>query len=293
VTPAHAVDYVRGNGIDAPLRYRCAMAATRPVGDHLREWRQRRRLSQLDLAVEAEISTRHLSFLETGRSQPSRDMVLRLAERLAVPLRERNMLLVSAGYAPVFPERTMTDPALVAARRAVDLVLKGHEPYPAIAIDRHWTLIAHNRLVPLLVAMADEELRKPPINVLRLSLHPKGLAPRIANLTEWREHLLARLRRQVDVTADPVMVDLLKELAGYPKPRSPQPFRRDSEHDVGGVVVPLRLATPNGVLSFISTTTVFGTPIDITLSELALETFFPADPETGDALRQMAKNARG
>jgi transcriptional regulator with XRE-family HTH domain len=269
------------------------MATVRPVGDHLREWRQRRRMSQLDLAVDAEISTRHLSFLETGRSRPSREMVLRLADRLEVPLRERNMLLVAAGFSPVFPERMMADPALAAARRAVDLVLKGHEPYPAIAVDRHWTLIAHNRLVPLLIAMANAELRRPPINVLRLSLHPQGLAPRIANLTEWREHLLARLRRQIDVTADPVMIDLLKELSSYPRPRSPQPSVHSTEHDGGGVVVPLRLATPNGVLSFISTTTVFGTPIDITLSELALETFFPADTETGEALRRMAKNARG
>src|SRR5262249_51552070 len=168
-----------------------------------------------------------------------------------------------------------------------------HEPYPAIAIDRHWTMIAHNRLAPLLVALADAELRKPPINVLRLSLHPKGLAPRIVNLAEWREHLLARLRRQIDVTADPAMIDLMKELSGYPKPHSPRPFGQAAEHEVGGVVVPLRLATPNGVLSFISTTTVFGTPIDITLSELALETFFPADPATGEALRRMAKNTRG
>jgi hypothetical protein len=220
-------------------------------------------------------------------------MVLRLADRLDVPLRERNLLLVAAGFAPVFPERSMRDPALASARTAVDLVLKGHEPYPAIAIDRHWTLIAHNRLVPMLVAMADEELRRPPINVLRLSLHPKGLAPRIANLGEWREHLLARLRRQIDVTADPVMVDLLAELSRYPKPYGPQPPAHAAEHGGSGVVVPLRLATPNGVLSLISTTTVFGTPIDITLSELALETFFPADDATGDALHRMAKNARG
>jgi transcriptional regulator with XRE-family HTH domain len=289
----HAVDYVRGNGIGSALRYRRAMATSRPVGDHLREWRQRRRMSQLDLAVAAEISARHLSFLETGRSQPSREMVLRLAERLDVPLRERNMLLVAAGFAPVFPERTMSDPALAAARRAVDLVLAAHEPFPAIAIDRHWTLVAHNRLVPLLVAMADAELRQPPINVLRLSLHPQGLAPRIVNLAEWREHLLARLRRQIDVTADPAMIALMKELSGYPRPRSPPSFGRASEHEVGGVVVPLRLATPSGVLSLISTTTVFGSPTDITLSELALETFFPADPESGEALRRMAKNARG
>jgi transcriptional regulator with XRE-family HTH domain len=269
------------------------MTTIRPVGDHLREWRQRRRMSQLDLAVEADISARHLSFLETGRSQPSRDMVLRLADRLDVPLRERNLLLVAAGFAPVFPERTMSDPALASARAAVDLVLKGHEPYPAIAIDRHWTLLAHNRLVPLLVAMADAELRRPPINVLRLSLHPKGLAPRIANLGEWREHLLARLRRRFDVTADPVMIGLLEELSRYPKPFGPRPPAHAAEHGGSGVVVPLWLATPNGVLSLISTTTVFGTPIDITLSELALETFFPADAATGDALHRMAKNARG
>ena len=269
------------------------MTMIRPVGDHLREWRQRRRMSQLDLATEADISARHLSFLETGRSQPSRDMLLRLAGRLDVPLRERNTLLVAAGFAPVFPERPMNDPALASARAAVDLVLKGHEPFPAIAIDRHWTLIAHNRLVPLLLAMADEDLRTPPINVLRLSLHPKGLAPRIANLGEWREHLFARLRRQIDVTADPVMIVLMRELASYPKPRGRHPSQNGTEHGVGGVVVPLRLATPNGALSFISTTTVFGTPIDITLSELALETFFPADPATADALHRMAKNARG
>jgi transcriptional regulator with XRE-family HTH domain len=289
----HGVDYVAGNGIREPLRYRGAMTTIRPVGDHLREWRQRRRMSQLDLAVEAEISARHLSFLETGRSQPSREMVLRLADRLDVPLRERNLLLVAAGFAPVFPERSISDPALTSARAAVDLVLKGHEPYPAIAIDRHWTMVAHNRLVPLLVAIADEELRRPPINVLRLSLHPKGLAPRIVNLAEWREHLLARLRRQIEVSADPVMIDLMKELTSYPKPRSPQPFGRSPEHGDPGVIVPLRLAMPNGVLSFISTTTVFGTPIDITLSELALETFFPADPATGEALHGMARNARG
>jgi transcriptional regulator with XRE-family HTH domain len=265
------------------------MTTIRQVGDHLREWRARRRMSQLDLAVEADISARHLSFLETGRSQPSREMVLRLAERLDVPLRERNLLLVAAGFAPAFPERSMGDPALASARAAIDLVLKGHEPYPALAIDRHWTLIAHNRLVPLLLALADKELCRPPINVLRLSLHPKGLAPRIANLAEWREHLLARLRRQIDITADPLMIELMKELQRYPRPRSLQPIGSSMEHGAGGVVVPLRLATPSGVLSFISTTTVFGTPIDITLSELTLETFFPADPATGDALHRMAK----
>src|SRR5712672_251849 len=166
------------------LHYACGMQ-TLTIGTHLREWRQRRRMSQLDLASEAEISTRHLSFLETGRAQPSRDMVLHLAEQLEVPLRERNVLLVAAGYAPVFAERSLQDPALQAARKAVDLVLAGHEPYPALAVDRHWTLIAANSAVGRLIGGADASLLQPPVNVLRLSLHPKGLAPRIANLAEW------------------------------------------------------------------------------------------------------------
>src|ERR1700694_6065278 len=195
--------------------YRCAMTSAQTIGAHLRDWRQRRRLSQLDLALEAEISTKHLSFLETGRSQPSRDMVLRPAEPLEVPLRERNVLLVSAGYAPVFPQRPLADPALEAARRAVDLVLKGHEPYPALAVDRHWTLLARNAAVPPLLAGADAALLAPPVNVLRLSLHPQGLAPRIENLGEWRAHILARLHQQIDATADAVPVKLMDELAAY------------------------------------------------------------------------------
>jgi transcriptional regulator with XRE-family HTH domain len=254
---------------------------TQPVGSLLRKWRERRRLSQLDLACEAEISTRHLSFLETGRSAPSRDMVLRLAEYLDVPLRERNALLVAAGYAPAFPERPLDDPALQAARKAVDLVLAGHEPYPAIAIDRHWTLIASNNAVLPFMAGADPSLLNPPVNVLRLSLHPAGLAPRIANLAEWRLHLLARLRRQVEVTADPVLEELFNELSGYPSPGE----GAGENEEYAAVAVPFRLVTEQGILSFISATTVFGTPVDITLSELALESFFPADAATARALR--------
>src|SRR5712692_5836760 len=180
-------------------------SAVRAVGDHLREWRQRRRLSQLDLACAADISTKHLSFLETGRSQPSRDMVLHLADRLEIPLRDRNILLVAAGYAPVFPERPLGDPALGAARKAIDLVLTGHEPFPALAVDRHWTLIASNRAIPPLLAGASTSLLQPPVNVLRLTLHPEGLAPRVANLPEWRAHILERLRHQIGATADPVL----------------------------------------------------------------------------------------
>jgi len=251
------------------------------VGTLLRDWRQRRRLSQLDLAVEADVSTRHLSYVETGRASPSREMLMRLAERLDVPLRERNTLLTAAGFAPMYRERSLDDPSLAAAREAVDLVLRGHEPFPALAIDRHWTMLAHNRSVPLLMAGLDAALAAPPVNVLRLSLHPDGLAPRIVNLGQWREHVFARLRQQIAASADPVLVELLHELESFPAPASddsnappPPPF-----------AVPLQLRTETGVLSFIGTTTVFGTPVDITLAELALETFFPADAATAAALR--------
>jgi transcriptional regulator with XRE-family HTH domain len=286
--PRPPVDYLAGNGNTAIIRAMLApMISSVPVGNLLREWRQRRRMSQLDLALEAEISARHLSFIETGRSQPSREMVLNLTERLDVPLRERNVLLVAAGYAPVFPEKTLDDPALAAARRAVDMVLKGHEPFPALAVDRHWTLIASNAAVPSLLTGADPSLLRPPINVLRLSLHPDGLAPRIANLAEWRAHLLARLRRQIEISADKVLVELLDELAALPAPFSKRPIAL-SDHELAGIVVPFRLVTDGGILCFISTTTVFGTPVDITLSELALEAFFPADTATAEALRRLA-----
>ncbi|MBN1237761.1 MAG: helix-turn-helix transcriptional regulator, partial [Gammaproteobacteria bacterium] len=240
----------------------------RAVGSLLRQWRTRRRLSQLDLALDAEISPRHLSFLETGRSQPSRDMVLRLAERLDVPLRERNELLVAAGFAPTFPERRLDDAALAAARRAMELVLKGHEPFPALAVDRYWTLVTANAAVPPLLAGIDRDLLAPPMNVLRLSLHPRGLAPRIANLREWRGHLLERLRRQVELTADEQLAALLEELRGYPAGDAAPAGRpsADLSADLGGVAVPLRLRTDDGELAFLSTTTVFGTPVDITLS---------------------------
>lgn len=257
---------------------------TQPVGNLLRDWRRRRRLSQLDLACEAEISTRHLSFLETGRSLPSREMVLHLAEQLDIPLRERNALLMAAGYAPIFPQKPLEDPALHAARKAVELILAGHEPYPALAIDRHWTLVRANRAIPPLLASAEPSLLKPPVNVLRLSLHPQGLAPRIVNLAEWRAHLLARLRHQVDVIADPALEELLGELSGYPVPKEKE---NKNATDYAGVAVPFQLATGGGVLSFLSTTTVFGTPVDITLSELAVESFFPADAATSNNLTRI------
>jgi transcriptional regulator with XRE-family HTH domain len=262
------------------------IATAAAVGDHLREWRQRRRMSQLDLALEAEISTRHLSFVETGRAQPSRDMVLRLADQLEIPLRERNVILVAAGFAPVFPQRPLDDPALASARRAVNIILTGHEPHPALAVDRGWNLISANRMIDPLMAGADPELLKPPLNVLRLTLHPRGLAPQIANLHEWRAHLLERLRREVELTADRKLGELLTELKAYPIPDARPPRKASDEY--GGVAIPFQLKTPAGTLSFFSTTTVFGTPVDVTLSELTLETFFPADEPTAQALRAMA-----
>ena len=254
------------------------------VGAALRRWRQRRHLSQLELACDAEISARHLSFVETGRATPSREMVLHLAGQLDIPLRERNALLVAAGYAPVFSERPLDDPALEAARKAVELVLHGHEPYPAIAVDRRWTLLAANPTAMQLMGSVDASLLQPPVNVLRLSLHPSGLAPRIVNLGEWRDHIVSRLRRQIELTADRALEDLLTEIRGYPAAAAGA-FAHDP---YGGVIIPLRLSTPGGVLSFLSTTTVFGTPVDITLSELAVEAFFPADRATADALRAAA-----
>jgi transcriptional regulator with XRE-family HTH domain len=262
------------------------IAATPHVGDLLRTWRQRRRLSQLALANEADVSARHLSFLETGRAKPSREMVLRLAEGLAVPLGERNVLLTAAGFAPIYPERALDDPALQAARQAVGLVLTGHEPYPALAVDRLWTLVSANRAVaPLLEGLAPD-LLQPPMNVLRVSLHPAGLAPRIANLARWRAHILDRLRRQVELTADPTLAELLEELRGYPAPADAAREESALRRGEAEVVIPFRLRTARGVLAFISTTTVFGTPVDVTLEGLAIESFFPADRVTAEVLRE-------
>jgi transcriptional regulator with XRE-family HTH domain len=265
--------------------------ASRTVGDLLREWRQRRRMSQLLLAAEADISTRHLSFVESGRAMPSREMVMHLAERLDVPLRARNALLVAAGYAPLFRERPLSDPQLSAAREAVELVLRGHEPYPALAIDRHWTIVAANNALAPLLSGASPELLKPPVNALRLSLHPDGIAASIVNWHAWREHVLARLQRQIDVSADETLSALRDELASYPTPPGAD-ARGSGESALSQIAVPLTLRTPLGVLSFFSTTTVFGTPVDVTLSELAIEAFFPADDSTATALREFADKQR-
>ena len=218
-------------------------------------------------------------------------MVLHLAERLDVPLRERNVLLAAAGYAPIFGERSLDDPALAAARAAIDLVLAAHEPYPAIAIDRHWNLVSANLAVQLLLTGVARELMRPPVNVLRLALHPDGLAPRIGNLAEWRAHLLARLRRQIELSADGKLIELMRELERYPAPRGGNRHATD-DRAARDVVLPLRLKTEYGVVSLFGTVTVFGTPIDVTVAELALECFYPADPETAEILRR-ATSSRG
>jgi transcriptional regulator with XRE-family HTH domain len=252
-----------------------------PVGAQLRAWRSRRHLSQLDLALDADISARHLSFLETGRSRPSRPMLLRLAERLRIPARDRNLLLVAAGFAPAMPERPLDHPAMAAARRAVDLVLAAHQPFPALAVDRHWNLVAANAAVTGLLAGVADHLLAPPVNVLRLSLHPEGAAPRIANLAEWRAHVFHRLEEQIEASADAGLVALLDELRAYPGGVA----RHEAGDAYGGVAVPLVLRSEQGDLSFLSTTTMFGTPIDITLAELAIEAFLPADSRTLELLR--------
>lgn len=257
-----------------------------PIGEQLRDWRQRRHLSQLELATELQISSRHLSFVETGRSQPSRAMVLRLAESLDVPLRERNTLLVAAGFAPMYASRPFSDPTLSAARKAVDLILNGHEPYPALLVDRHWTLVAANRAAMGFFAGVDSALLSPPVNVLRVSLHPGGLASRIVNLAQWRTHVLARLARDLELTADATLAQLLTEIRGYPGGEEQEP-----DPDFGGVVVPLQFRIDAGVLSMLSTTTVFGTAVEVTLSELMLEAFYPADDFTSQVFRQLATNA--
>ena len=253
-------------------------------GQQLRDWRQRRHLSQLDLAAEAELSTRHLSFVETGRAKPSRELVLRLSEALELPLRGRNALLMAAGYAPSFPERALEDAGQSEARELVQRILDAHMPFPALAVDRHWQLAARNQAAGALMAGIAPHLLEPPINVLRVSLHPEGVAPRIANLADWKRHVLERLRHQINQSGDRVLEELIEELRSYPAPTSKAPAIADRAL----IAVPLILNSPAGQLSFISTTTVFGTPVEVTLSELAIESFFPADPETAERLRQIA-----
>jgi len=265
-----------------------ATAATVPpddVGSLLREWRERRRLSQLELSNRAEVSTRHLSFVETGRSRPTADMIERLAGHLDVPLRERNRLLLAGGYAPAHPEHALDGPDLAAVRDALRVVLAAHEPHPAVLLNRWWELVDANAAVAPLLEGVEAALLEPPVNVLRLSLHPGGLAPRIHNLGQWRGYLLGQLRQRIERTADPRLVELEQELAGYPggppEPASPT-----------DVVLPMRLGSPAGELSFFSIASHVGTATDVTVEELTLEAFYPADEATAAALRGVSGGGR-
>lgn len=264
----------------------------RPVGELLREWRERRRLSQLQLSADSGVSTRHLSWVETGRSRPTRQMILRLCEHLEVPLRARNTLLLAGGHAPAYPVSGLDSPRMHAVLDAVRQLLDSHQPYPAVLVDVGWELVDANPATALLTEGAADFLLEPPVNVLRLSLHPRGMAPRIRNLGQWRAHLLERLQRQVAATGSPALADLLAELRDYPGDPRGDSGGGDSRGGDGEVVVPLRYAVRGQELALLSTTSIFGTPHDVTVAELAVESFFPADPATGAALRGLAEPDR-
>jgi transcriptional regulator with XRE-family HTH domain len=263
------------------------------VGPLLREWRERRRLTQLELALDAGISTRHLSFVETGRSTPGRRTLLRIVEHLDVPFREQNRLLLAAGHAPAVPERSIDDPDLAPVRDALHSVLARHDPYPAVVFDRHWNLVTANSALLALAEGVDIDpaLLEPPVNILRLGLHPRGLAPMIANLDEWRAHFSGRVERQMAITGDESLEDLLEEIAGYPAPER----ERDPDFDGGAsdVLGPLELRAPDGSeLVFLGMFASFDTPFEVTSSELAIELLFPANPATAETLQTLARDRR-
>src|SRR5882672_11526805 len=256
-----------------------------PFGVLLRRWRERRRMTQTDLALAARSSTRHLSCLETGKSQPSREMIARLAECLGIPLRDQNALLLAAGFAPAFKERSLAE--LEAAKAAVDSVLQAHRPYPAFAVDRHWNVVLSNSALPQLYEGCSAELLRKPVNAMRLILHPSGMGPRIVNFAQWRVHSLSVLRQQIETGADPAIQRLHAEIAAYPVPPNSEPLAgfEATQH----LATPLRIATRLGTVSFLNTVTVFGTPNDVTLAELALEMLFPADARTIEIARSMVQ----
>ncbi|HEV8389006.1 MAG TPA: helix-turn-helix transcriptional regulator [Dongiaceae bacterium] len=254
-----------------------------PFGVLLRRWRERRHLTQADLALVANSSTRHLSCLETGRSQPSREMVMHLAEHLEIPLRDQNMLLLAAGFAPAFQERPLAE--LASVRIAISRILEAHKPYPAFAVDRHWNIVLSNGTLPQLYEGCSPDLLRPPVNAVRLILHPLGMGPRIVNFIEWRAHTVTVLRQQVEARSDPAIQALLAEVMAYPAPSGGiAPVTGDGPQRYA---TPLQIATRLGTVSFLNTNTIFGTPTDVTLSELALEMLFPADEHTVAIVKSM------
>jgi transcriptional regulator with XRE-family HTH domain len=262
-------------------------ASTAPVGELLREWRRQRRLSQLELARTSAVSARHLSFIETGRARPSREMVLHLARRLDVPLRERNRLLLAAGYAPIFGERSIDEPEMAPVREALDRFLAAHEPYPALVIDHHWNIVAVNRVIDFLTEGVAAELLAPPANALRIALHPQGMAPRIVNLADWSGYLLERLRREIAASRDAELEALHDEIAGYPGISA----KPDVAQDAGRIMILHEVRLDKAELTLFSTTTTFGTARDVTLAELTIEAFYPANTRTATALAEAASVA--
>lgn len=256
------------------------MASLR-FGELLREWRGRRRLSQMELSLNSNISTRHLSFVETGRSQPSRETVVRLAETLEVPLRERNTMLLAAGYAPLYAQRPLDSREMEPARKAIDRFLRAHEPYPALVMDRRHDIVAANDALEALTAGCAPWLLEAP-NATRLALHPEGMAPRIVNLPEWGAHLISRLRREAANSGDPALDQLRAEVESFPGVlggESPVAEVPPTE-----ILVPLRLHDGEEELAFVSTVSTFGTALEITLSELSIEAFYPANARTATRL---------
>lgn len=256
------------------------------IGALLRSWRQQRHLSQLELALRADSSSRHISFVETGRSRPSEEMVLRLAEHLDVPVRERNDLLLAAGYAPRFSSTSLDDPALEAVREGIERLIQGYEPYPALVFDASYHVVAANRGIMMLLDGIPEFLLRPPLNTMRLTLHPQGLAPRIRNLREWRGHLLDQMRRQLALSRSESLRELYEEVAAYPLPEPEGDGPEDGE-PVPYFALPMRIEHEGRTLSFISSTSTFNTPMDVTVAELAIETFLPADPATAKYLHTL------
>jgi len=260
---------------------------SRSIGDDLRAWRERRHLSQLEVSLRAEVSARHLSFVETGRAAPGRELILRLGEELEIPLRARNTLLVAAGFAPIFQQRRFDDPSFDSVRTILDLALEKQKPFPAYVIDRHWTVVASNAAVPALYEGVAPELVRPPINVIRLMLDPHGMAPRIVNLNAWRTHLVAQIRRQLSLTADHFLEGLLREALAFPAGK----VEDDRHAAIESPAMLLEVETRLGRLVFLGATTVFGTPADVTLEEIALEMLYPADAFTDKTVRAAAAAA--
>ncbi|MCT9083179.1 helix-turn-helix domain-containing protein [Streptomyces fulvoviolaceus] len=257
-----------------------ATAGAKGVGPLLRAWREQRRVSQLELALRADSSARHISFVETGRSRPSEEMVLRLAEHLDVPVRERNALLLAAGYAPRYPETPLDDPGLDALREGIERLIQGYEPYPAVVVDATYDVVAANRGILMLLDGVPESLLTPPLNAMRLTLHPEGLAPRIRNLRAWRGHLLDQMERQIALRRSEPLRALYEEVAAYPVPETDDDNDDQLADPVPHFALPMQIEHEGRILSFISSISTFNTPMDVTVAELAIETFLPADPAT-------------